>query len=455
VQRGPHPEDRDDGPERDDRDADERGDHRDRGRDPEQDPVHAAGDDVLHQRQLDAVYQRLEQAERPGPVRPDAVLHVPEQAALGPDRDDRAEQQEQEQEQDLDDDQPPRVVPEVGQRRVTRGDSQARHSGLLIVTRLPWPTPSPARTAQPAEFVGSQTTRSGMSAISAGAGMAPRPVAPAALPPPPTPPSAAVTADIRARAARAVPARLGSPSCIRPASSRLCQVASTTRPGTVVTVLGEPGTEVPDARAGPVPARADGRGAPGGEASRSGGPGVIPRADTASTPRPLSSPRATSASGRPRCTSIRSAIMPSICRSVRISGTARAGPNEPGRPSQFTNLPAFSAAAATGSTTSARSVTALGRSSRLTRNRVASRAASAAAGSGRSLGSTPAMTSAPMSPAAAAARMCEVSRPGSAGRDATPQARATSVRAASSATAPPPGSTIGSAPASMAPPPPA
>src|SRR5262249_37807890 len=225
VQRGPHPEDRDDGPERDDRDADERGDHRDRGRDPEQDPVHAAGDDVLHQRQLDAVYQRLEQAERPGPVRPDAVLHVPEQAALGPDRDDRAEQQEQEQEQDLDDDQPPRVVPEVGQRRVTRGDSQARHSGLLIVTRLPWPTPSPARTAQPAEFVGSQTTRSGMSAISAGTVMAPRSVATVTLPPSPTPTPAAVAADIPATAAPAGPARLGSPPRIPPPPSTLCPPA--------------------------------------------------------------------------------------------------------------------------------------------------------------------------------------------------------------------------------------
>ena len=38
-------------------------------------------------------------------------------------------------------------------------------------------------------------------------------------------------------------------------------------------------SEMPDARVG-LPARADGRGAPGGEALRSGGPGVIPRAST-------------------------------------------------------------------------------------------------------------------------------------------------------------------------------
>src|SRR6516164_2443079 len=37
---------------------------------------------------------------------------------------------------------------------------------------------------------------------------------------------------------------------------------------------------MPDARAGRRLARADGRGAPGGEAPRSGGPGVTPRANT-------------------------------------------------------------------------------------------------------------------------------------------------------------------------------
>src|SRR5262249_6745718 len=37
---------------------------------------------------------------------------------------------------------------------------------------------------------------------------------------------------------------------------------------------------VPDARVGRRSARADGRGAPGGEATRSGGPGVIPRDNT-------------------------------------------------------------------------------------------------------------------------------------------------------------------------------
>jgi hypothetical protein len=42
-------------------------------------------------------------------------------------------------------------------------------------------------------------------------------------------------------------------------------------------MAGAEGAEMPDAMAGRRLARADGRGAPGGEAPWSGGPGVIPR----------------------------------------------------------------------------------------------------------------------------------------------------------------------------------
>ena len=227
LQRGLHPRDRHDGPERDDREADERGDHRQRGRDHEQDLVHAERGDVLLERQLDAVQQRLQQPERPGPVRPGALLHPPDHPALGPDHEQRAEQEEQEDGEHLDDDQPPGVVPEIGQRRILCLDGQAGHGALLTVTTLPWPAPSSLRTAQPAELAGSQTTRSGMSAISAGTVMVPCSVATVTLPPSLTPASAAVAADIFATATRAVPARFGSPSCIRPASRRLCQVART------------------------------------------------------------------------------------------------------------------------------------------------------------------------------------------------------------------------------------
>ena len=72
---------------------------------------------------------------------------------------------------------------------------------------------------------------------------------------------------------------------------------------------------------------------------------------------------------------------------VALGGSA--GSNGRRRPSQLTNVPAFSVTGATGNTTSARSVTALWRNSRLTTNGAASTAASAAAGSGRSSSSTP------------------------------------------------------------------
>ena len=86
------------------------------------------------------------------------------------------------------------------------------------------------------------------------------------------------------------------------------------------------------------------------------------------------------------------------------------------RPSQSRNAPDFSTTGATGKTTSASSVTALSRSSRLTTNGAASMAANAAAGSGRSAGSTPPISSAPSSPVRAAARIADVSRPGRCGQ---------------------------------------
>ena len=138
----------------------------------------------------------------------------------------------------------------------------------------------------------------------------------------------------------------------------------------------------------------------------------------------------------------------------RASRWCRAAPRRTGRrrPSQSTNVPDFSTAAATGSTTSARSVTATGRSSRLTTNRAASSAASAAVGSGRSCGSTPPTSSAPSSPECTAARIAAVSRPASVGKRAAHPRRSPRRRApAASDTGRPPGSRPGSAPASTAP----
>ena len=80
-------------------------------------------------------------------------------------------------------------------------------------------------------------------------------------------------------------------------------------------------------------------------------------------------------------------------------------------PSQLRKVPAFSATAATGRTTSARSVTSPGRSSSETRKPTSSSASRARAGSGRSATSTPATSSAPSSPVAAASTIWPVSRP--------------------------------------------
>ena len=117
LQRGALAEDRDDRPERDDREADEHRDGRQGRGDDEQQLVHAARDDVLFERQLDAVHQRLEQAELAGPVGAGPLLHAPDDAPLGPDREQRAQHQEQEDGQDLDDDEPPGVLAEAGQGR--------------------------------------------------------------------------------------------------------------------------------------------------------------------------------------------------------------------------------------------------------------------------------------------------------------------------------------------------
>src|SRR5579875_163705 len=71
---------------------------------------------------------------------------------------------------------------------------------------------------QPAEFAGSHTTRSGISAISAGTVTEPARVLTLTRPPALTPASAAVAADILATAGRAVPARSAcpAPGCGRP-----------------------------------------------------------------------------------------------------------------------------------------------------------------------------------------------------------------------------------------------
>src|SRR5580704_11274938 len=459
LQRGVVVEDRDFRAPRDDREADEGDRPRYHRRGDEHQLVRAQGDDVFLQRQLECVRDRLQQAEGPGPVRAGPVLHPPDGPAFGPDHEHGRQQQEEEDHRDLQQHHPPDELVEIAQRGICRGSRQhvgqppcLHHSGLLSVTMAPCPAPSWARMVVPpctaasgspgygtfsavvgsaparaSPAAGSQTTWSAIGTTSTGTVTEPRSVATVTLSPSAVPASAAVPADIRATTGLAVPASEGSPSCIVPLSSSWRQVASRTSstPEPLTWVGGTPGHA-------PV--------TPGGSDR---GPRQVPSA--------ASSARAAAASGRPRCTSIWSAIAPSTYRSVRTSGTRSAGPNEPPRPSQFTNVPAFSATAATGKTTSARAVTALARSSRLTTNGAISIACSAACGSARSAGSTPATIRAPSSPSAAAARMAVVSRPRASGSELLPQALATSARAAGLVTDRPMGSSPGSAPASTAP----
>jgi hypothetical protein len=108
-------EDGDLGPERDHREGQERRGHRDDRRQDEDQLVGRRRDDVLLQRQLDAVGEALQQALRPDPVRSDPVLHPGDHPALPPDREQRHHHEEDEDDDGLGDDQPPAV------------DAEARH----------------------------------------------------------------------------------------------------------------------------------------------------------------------------------------------------------------------------------------------------------------------------------------------------------------------------------------
>ena len=123
-----------------------------------------------------------------------------------------------------------------------------------------------------------------------------------------------------------------------------------------------------------------------------------------------------------------------------------------GGPPSSRRCPVAPRSARSGSTTSARSVTAEARASMLITKPTFSSPSSAAPGSSRSLGSTPATISAPSSASPAASSISSVSRPGSVGSAVgVPQAAAVSTRAAGSSTGRPPGSRLGRQPASTAP----
>ena len=74
------------------------------GRQLEGEGVRLVGEQVFLEDQLGAVGQRLQQAPGPGPVGPDAALHVRDHLALEPDHHGRGHQQHDEGDQHLDDD---------------------------------------------------------------------------------------------------------------------------------------------------------------------------------------------------------------------------------------------------------------------------------------------------------------------------------------------------------------
>ena len=132
-------------------------------------------------------------------------------------------EEEDEDEDGLEDDQPPRIMAET-----PRGSGPPwrwRDAWARKFIRLSRRTPGRRRRHQARgaprsrpNWPGSQTTRSGITVTSAGTVRAPRLVLMVILSPSATPISRAVAADSRANTGRAVPARNGSPSCIRPAS---------------------------------------------------------------------------------------------------------------------------------------------------------------------------------------------------------------------------------------------
>ena len=90
--------------DRDHREHEEGGHQRQERREDEDPLVGAVGQQVLLEEELDAVGQRLEDAERPGPVGADPVRHVGVHLALEPDHEHHRHEQQREGDHDLEED---------------------------------------------------------------------------------------------------------------------------------------------------------------------------------------------------------------------------------------------------------------------------------------------------------------------------------------------------------------
>ena len=409
------------GSERDHREGDERRDGRDDRRQHEDDLVGGLRDDVLLQRQLHAVGQRLQQAEGAVHVGADAVLHPGHDPALPPDVEQRQQHQDHEDQHGLDRGSSHQGSwPKSARSSAAIGDQLRRFMRRLPsrVTRLPGEarsasTPLPKRVGRhPHDAVGEvgDLGRQRHRAAVTGEGDG----------------RADGVEDGRARdpgdgRARRWRGRCLSPSCIEPLSSSCFQVASA-RPSPVVER--RPGPRVMVAR------------------------GAVPRTHLLHLRR----------APRRRCGS--RAALPQLLGDAgqdaqvgqrgrvgedRVEGPRPALPGDehaglvgrPGRPGRRRRQRG-----------SRRSRAARGRP-RTTPPRCAARVAAGSAGVvGVDAADRPGRRARRRR---SAATIASASRPAVSGRWSTPQAVAASTRAAASATGRPPGSRLGRQPVSTAP----
>src|SRR5690606_19975684 len=184
--------------------------------------------DVLLERHLETVGEGLQQAQRPGPVRPRPGLHPRHHPTLEPDPEQGHDHAEHERGQDLDEDEPPHVPAEVGQG----GCLGQRHRSppAETVTIAPAVTPSRRWTPAPGELVGSHTTPSTRSVTAARRVSAPADVLTVTGSPSATPSRPASSLPTRTTAGRAVPSRGSLPSASGAPWRGWCRVASTACP---------------------------------------------------------------------------------------------------------------------------------------------------------------------------------------------------------------------------------
>ena len=132
-----------------DRPCAERGHEGEHRRHQEEPPVRAGGDDDLLQEQLDDVRERLEEAARPDPVRPETDLDVADDLALGEREVGDREHERDHDREDLEDGED-RDLERVGQPGDRAGDELGHHESTGSTVTGPHAGPRPTLCATPA-----------------------------------------------------------------------------------------------------------------------------------------------------------------------------------------------------------------------------------------------------------------------------------------------------------------